>query len=113
MEILTLIRAQWDRLLAVTLVIAGLITLLVGWLGVSDAEAVVKQLPYITSAGVTGIVLVAMGSVMWVSADLRDQWRELRTVRVTLQELAASDRPMTSLPALDDDALAPAAHRRS
>lgn len=90
MEILTLFRAQWDRTLAVAVTLAGLIVLVIGWVGVSGAEAVVKQLPYITSAGVTGIVLVAIGSVLWVSADLRDQWRELRIVRTTLQELAGS-----------------------
>lgn len=110
MEIVTLLRAQWDRMLAVLLVIAGLVTLLIGWFGVSDAEAVVKQLPYITSAGVTGIVLVAMGSVLWVSADLRDQWRELRLVRVTLQELAGSGRALPPLPPV---AAGSAAHRRS
>ena len=94
MEILTLFRAQWDRVLAVSVTLVGLIALIIGWVGVSGAEAVVKQLPYITSAGITGIVLVAIGSVLWVSADLRDQWRELRLVRITLQELAGSGTPL-------------------
>ncbi|WP_019873402.1 hypothetical protein [Sporichthya polymorpha] len=121
MEILTLLRAQWDRALAVALTVAGAIVLVVGWVGVSGAEAVVKQMPYITSAGVSGIVLVAMGSVLWVSADLRDQWRELRLVRTTLQELAGSGRPLPALPPIagagvEVDRLSPAgssAHRRA
>jgi hypothetical protein len=98
MEILTLLRAQWDRALAIAFTLVGVVVLVVGWIGVSGAEAVVKQLPYITSAGVSGIVLVALGSVLWVSADLRDQWRELRLVRVTLQDLAGSARLLPELP---------------
>lgn len=98
MEILTLVRAQWDRGLAILLTLTGVIVLIIGWIGVSGAEAVVKQLPYLTSAGVSGIVLVAVGSVLWVSADLRDQWRELRLVRVTLQDLAGSARVLPELP---------------
>jgi hypothetical protein len=98
MEILTLLRAQWDRALAIAFTLVGVVVLVVGWIGVSGAEAVVKQLPYITSAGVSGIVLVALGSVLWVSADLRDHWRELRLVRVTLQDLARSARLLPELP---------------
>jgi hypothetical protein len=118
MEILTLVRAQWDRVLAVLVTLAGVIVLIVGWFGVSGAEVVVKQLPYLASEGVSGIVLVAVGSVLWVSADLRDQWRELRLVRTTLQELAGSARVLPGLPpipsAADDLVIAgSAAHRRS
>lgn len=119
MEILTLLRAQWDRVLAIAFTLVGVVVLVVGWIGVSGAEAVVKQLPYITSAGVSGIVLVALGSVLWVSADLRDQWRELRLVRVTLQDLAGSARllpdlpPVPVAPAESLAAAGPTAHRRS
>jgi hypothetical protein len=118
MEILTLLRAQWDRALAILLTLIGASVLILGWIGVSGSEAVVKQLPYIASEGVSGIVLVAVGSVLWVSADLRDQWRELRLVRISLQELAGSSRLLPELrpiPATPADVLSAAgtvAHRR-
>lgn len=119
MEILTLLRAQWDRALAIACTLAGVVVLVVGWFRVSGAAAVVKQLPYITSAGVSGIVLVAVGSVLWVSADLRDQWRELRLVRVTLQDLAGSARVLPELPPFPNapadtlTAVGSTAHRRA
>lgn len=101
---MTLVRAQWDRGLAILFTVAGLVLLLVGWVGVSGAEVVVKQLPYVMSMGITGVVLVAIGAVLWVSADLRDQWRELRMVRMSLREL-------TGLPAMAPP-VAGSAHRK-
>jgi hypothetical protein len=103
MELMTLVRAQWDRGLAILFTISGLVMLLVGWVGVSGAEVVVKQLPYVMSLGITGVVLVAIGAVLWVSADLRDQWRELRLVRISLREL-------TGLPATEPSPAS--AHRK-
>lgn len=104
MELTTLVRAQWDRGLAILFTVAGLVMLLIGWIGVSGAEVVVKQLPYVMSLGITGVVMVAIGAVLWVSADLRDQWRELRMVRTSLREL-------TGLPELTPPA-AGSAHRK-
>jgi ammonia channel protein AmtB len=90
MEFLTYLRAQWDRTAAVAFTVVGLVVLLIGWIGVSDAEAVVKQLPYIMSGGIAGILFVAIGAVLWVSADLRDEWRELRKLRLQLAEMHAA-----------------------
>ncbi|GAA0608012.1 hypothetical protein GCM10009547_07450 [Sporichthya brevicatena] len=103
MELMTLVRAQWDRGLAILFVLIGLAMLLVGWVGVSGAEVVVKQLPYVMSLGITGVVMVAIGAVLWVSADLRDQWRELRLVRLSLRELSG----------ISDLATPTAAHRKA
>ena len=48
-------------------------------------------MPYIVSAGLTGIFLLGVGAVMWITADLRDEWRELRRVG-TLLERELSER---------------------
>lgn len=82
MELIALIKAHRDRAAAVALVLLGFLVLLIGWLGVSDADLAVKQIPYIMSGGIAGILFVAVGAVLWVSADLRDEWRELRKLRV-------------------------------
>ena len=72
-----LLRAQWDRAAALFLATAGLLALLLGWLGVSRAVYPAEQLPYIISGGLTGLVLVGMAATLWLSADLRDEWRHL------------------------------------
>lgn len=86
MEIMKLLRVQWDRAIAIAAVIGGLIALLIGYLGVSDTEYVAQQMPYFISAGVFGIFLIVIAAISWISADLRDEWRELHTLRGLVEE---------------------------
>jgi hypothetical protein len=90
MGFVTWFRVQWDRAAAVVAFAAGLVALLVGWLGISDALYVVQQLPYLISGGLLGLFLLGLGAVLWISADLRDEWRELRGLR----ELHAERLPL-------------------
>lgn len=107
MDLVKLARTQWDRTAAVLLTMAGLICLLLGWVGVSGANAVVKQLPYIISGGIGGIALVAIGTALWVASDMRDEWSELRRLRLTVDRLE-SDRvalaQVEALPREESDA---------
>ena len=84
----TLLKAQWDRAIAVACILGAVIALIVGYLGISDTPYVAEQLPYFISAGAGAVVLCAIAGMMWVSADLRDEWRELRALR---EQLAVSD----------------------
>ena len=77
MEFLSWVRDQWDRVGAVVLVVAGAVALLLGWLGISDALLPSEQLPYLLSGGLVGLFLLGLGTTMWLSADLRDEWRKL------------------------------------
>jgi hypothetical protein len=98
MDVKNLLRAQWDRVLAVTFVVAGAIALLVGWLGISGTALSYKQVPYIVSGGLLGVVLVGIGLTLYLSADLRDEWRKLDSIEDTLRE--ALDRlDATEVPA--------------
>ena len=82
----TWVRAQWDRVLAWSLIAAGLIALLVGWIGVSWTPYLAEQLPYLVSAGMLGLFLLGLGATIWISADLRDEWRKLDEVADLLDE---------------------------
>jgi len=77
MEILKWIRVQWDRVGAVLAFVAGVLLLIVGWIEVSGTGYVAKQIPYVVSAGLGGIAAVIIGGTLWLSADLRDEWRAL------------------------------------
>lgn len=85
MVILKLIRNQWDRSLAIAALCLGALVLLIGYLGVSGTPFVAKQLPYFISAGFVGLFLLGIAAIAWLSADLRDEWRELRALRVLLE----------------------------
>jgi hypothetical protein len=67
-------------------VLAGAITLFVGWLGVSETAYTAKQLPYIAGCGLGGIFLLGTGAMLWLSADLRDEWRKLDRIEAAIRE---------------------------
>jgi hypothetical protein len=80
------LRLQWDRVLAWAFVAAGAIALIVGWAGVSGTAYAAGQLPYIISGGIGGIFLLGVGATLWLSADLRDEWRKLDCIEDALRE---------------------------
>ena len=73
-------RAQWDRVAAWVLISAGGLAVVLGWLGVRGEPLTQKQIPYVISGGIGGLLLVAVGGVLWLSADLRDEWRKLDAI---------------------------------
>jgi hypothetical protein len=75
------VRAQWDRVAAVAAIAIGAVALIVGWVRISGELYPAAQLPYILSGGLGGLFLLGLGSTLWLSADLRDEWRELRRLR--------------------------------
>lgn len=85
-DILGWLRLQWDRAAAWGCVLAGAITLFVGWVGVSDTAFTAKQLPYLASNGLGGLFLLGTGAMLWLSADLRDEWRKLDRIESAIRE---------------------------
>lgn len=79
------IRNQLDRASAIALVVVGLGVLVLGWLGVRDAELATQQIPYIASGGLFGLFMLGVGCTLWLSADLRDEWRKLDDIHSTMR----------------------------
>lgn len=107
MGFMTWIRTQWDRAAALGAVLIGLLAFLLGWRGVSGEAYVAKQLPYIVSGALFGIFMAGIASALWLSADLRDEWRELRAVRHLLRDQnqrLLNGAPEESLPVQSYDA---------
>jgi hypothetical protein len=90
MELVKLFRNQWDRTSAVVAVAAGLFTLALGWVGASGTRKVPDQIPYIISGAVLGLFLLGVGATLWLSADLRDEWRELERLEQVLGTIAGA-----------------------
>ncbi|HEY2831410.1 MAG TPA: hypothetical protein VGJ14_03215 [Sporichthyaceae bacterium] len=99
-DIVGWLRLQWDRVAAWACVLAGAVTLFVGWLGVSATVFTVKQMPYIASNGLGGLFLLGTGAMLWLSADLRDEWRKLDSIEAAIREAGLGTRGTgESLPA--------------
>jgi hypothetical protein len=86
MDVKRYVRAQWDRVLALGLVLIGALALLLGWLGMSGTSLSYEQLPYLISGGLVGLALIGVGATVYLSADLRDEWRKLDALEQKVDE---------------------------
>lgn len=86
MDLNNLLKSQWDRAAAIASSAVGAIFLLVGWIGVSGSAFLAEQAPYILSGGVGGIFFLGLGATLWISADLRDEWRKLDRIEEALKD---------------------------
>jgi hypothetical protein len=69
----------------------GAIALLLGWLGVSGAKLATQQIPYLASGGLVGIFALGIAATLWLSADLRDEWRKLDEIHSSLESRANAE----------------------
>ena len=96
MELLTWLRIQWDRAAAAAALIAGCLMLVYGWFRVSDTPFVAEQIAYVISAGLGGVFLLGVAGALWVSADLRDEWRKLDDVEAAIRAVAPATPDVTA-----------------
>jgi hypothetical protein len=90
MNVMKWIRNQWDRVTAVGLMVAAALAMLAGWLGVSRSAYPAESMPYIVSGGFFGLLLIGIGAVLWLSADLRDEWRKLDSIEQAWLDVAGA-----------------------
>jgi hypothetical protein len=74
------------RALAVLLVIGGLVTVLIGYLGVRNHDDIVLQVPYFMSGGVGGLALMGLGALAFVQYQMRLQARRFAQMTESLEE---------------------------
>ncbi len=77
MDLVKFLRAQWDRAAAVAALVCGILALVLGYIGISATPWTSEQLPYIVSGGIAGVFLLGVAATLYVSADLRDEWRKM------------------------------------
>lgn len=116
MGFMSWLRLQWDRVGAWVCIVAGAVVLLIGYIGVSGTPYTSEQLPYIVSGGLTGIFLLGVGGMLWLSADLRDEWRKLDDLDRTLlthKLVPITEASSSAAPVPADDATGPVRAVRS
>ncbi len=84
MNLMNLARKQWDRTAAIVLTASGAVALIGGWIGVSRSAVLAEQTRYIVSGGIVAVFLLGLGAALWISADLRDEWRKLDRIEQAL-----------------------------
>jgi hypothetical protein len=98
MSLVEWLRLQWDRLAAWVCVALGLVALVLGYVGISGTVYPAEQLPYILSGGIFGVFALGLGAMLWLSADVRDEWRKLDVLEEKLDAIDAilrrGDRPL-------------------
>ena len=90
------VRNQSDRMASWACIGIGVICLVAGWVGVSATAFPGEQMPYVVSGGLVGLFLLGLGGVLWLSADLRDEWRELARLERAVLVAAGAEAEGTS-----------------
>lgn len=89
----------WDRLLAMSAVVAGMGALAAGWLGLSGVVVDHDQIPWMLGVAFLGLWLLGLAGTVWLGAALRDQWATLERIAGRLTDLgmsSAADIPAPS-----------------
>ena len=68
---------------------AGAAALFVGWWGVSGEALTAKQIPYLVSAGLTGVALFIMAGVFLATDDIRRQFGQIAELQRKVDDLYA------------------------
>ena len=84
MNLIDLAKKQWDRSAALVFTAIGGIALIGGWVGVRGTPVLAEQTRYIVSGGIGAVFLLGLGATLWLSADLRDEWRKLDRIEQSL-----------------------------
>jgi hypothetical protein len=74
------------RIAAGMLIAAGVIAVLLGYLGIRDQSEVVLQLPYVVSGGLGGLALILLGAAVMIYGQIRQQAQRNAEVVDSLEE---------------------------
>ena len=92
-DLLTWVRAQWDRAGGVALLALGAVLVVSGWIGVASTSDGAEQLSYLMSGGLGGLFCLGAGATLIVSAHLEDEWRKLDDITRAVHRHLPPDAP--------------------
>jgi hypothetical protein len=85
-------------------IIVGLLLTLLGWIGVSGEAIVAKQIPYVVSGGIGGVLLAVIGAYFLGTEELRKDSGRLDRLEQKVDELHAALLQRPDAPAVVVDA---------
>ena len=94
MDLYGWLKNQWDRALAALATVAGVVFLILGWAGASRSSLTTEQIPYLASGAVAGLFALGAAATLWLSADLRDEWRKLDDIYRFMSAQASEAPPV-------------------
>jgi len=103
MDLLTWMKKQWDRVAAAAIFILGLLALLLGYIGISGTSYPAEQMPFMISGGIFGLFLLGTAGILYLSADLRDEWRKLDELDDTMKRLEPTSAEDVAPAAVTED----------
>jgi hypothetical protein len=68
------------------LLVAGVVVVLIGYIGIRDESAVELQLPYLASGGIGGLAIIGLGVAAYLWAGIREQAQQVAEVVESLEE---------------------------
>jgi hypothetical protein len=83
-DVVSVVRAEWDRVAGYALIAAGLACLVFAYFGVARSPFIAEELSYTISGGLGGLVLLGAGGTLLIIADLHDEWRKLARIEVAM-----------------------------
>ena len=86
-----LLKLFWDRAAALACVVVAVVVLVSGWVSLSAKSEAGDQIPYIMSGGIGGLFILWIGTTLWLSADLRDEWRKLDALDESVRQLSQAE----------------------
>jgi hypothetical protein len=92
-------RLDWRQLLGGLSVVAGLVTLVGGWFGMSGTTQLSAQLAYMFSGGFGGAALIALGATFFVAFEHHADRLAIQALDMKLAELQASVQRVATQPA--------------
>jgi hypothetical protein len=114
MDVLTWLRAQWDRVLGFALVAAGAVALVIGYDKAASTRYLAEQITVLISGGLGGVFCLGAGATLLVCADIRDEWRKLDRIEMVLRHMSDAlglppppDQPEPHTPAAESQAAVP------
>ena len=84
-----MIQRSYRVAIGLTMIGAGIIVAILGYLGVSDETEVAFQLPYFASAAVAALMLLGLGSALLLSVQLDRDGETLADLEQAVRDLAA------------------------
>lgn len=97
MDVVTCLRAQWDRIAGCACIVVGAGLAVTGAVQMSRSETILSQLSYLGSGALMGLFLLVLGIGLLVSAGLRDEWRKLDQVHTAIQSGRVASAPGPTL----------------